>query len=142
MELGAPRHVRHFALGVLATLAGAPAGSITVAVAPFRYASFEWPAPIWERESHQRVIPAYLWGSCTQSRHGEVPPDERFAFRNAVHVADRAAMVARGVDYLAYFRPVQLPGMSAPLPECEAWVREHYGRPDYEDDALVVWRLR
>ena len=125
-----------------ATLADRPPGSITVAVAPFRYASFEWPAPIWERESHQRVVPAYLWGACTQSRHGEVPPDERFAFRNAVHVADRTGMVARGVDYLAYFRPVRLPGMSAPLPECEAWVREHYGPPVYEDAALLAWRLR
>ena len=124
------------------TISAAPRGSITVAVAPFRYASFEWPAPIWERDSHQRVIPAYLWGTCTQGRHGEVPPDARFDFRNAVHLKDRSTLVARGVDYLAYFRPVRLPGMSAPEPECEAWVREHYGPPDYEDDVLSVWRIR
>lgn len=125
-----------------ATMSAAPPGSITVAVAPFRYASFEWPAPIWERESHQRVIPAYLWGTCTQGRHGEVPPDARFDFRNAVYLKDRATLTAHGVDYLAYYLPVQLPGMSAPLPECESWVREHYGPPDYEDGALIVWRIR
>jgi len=124
------------------TLSAAEPGSLTVAVAPFRYASFEWPAPIWERESRQRVIPAYLWGTCTQGRHGEVPENARFALRNAVHLRDRSTLVAHGVDYLAYFRPVTLPGMSSPLPECEAWVREHYGPPDYEDDALVVWRIR
>ena len=124
------------------TLAEAPRGSLTIAVAPFRYASFEWPAPIWERESHQRVVPAYLWGTCTEGRHGEVPPDRRFDFRNAVHLKDRSAMAGRGVDYLAYFRPVTLEGMSPPLPECEGWVREHYGPPDYEDSALLVWRIR
>ena len=125
-----------------ATLAASPPGSLTIAVAPFRYATYEWPAAIWERESRQRVVPAYLWGTCVESRHGEVPPDRRFAFRNAVHLRDRAELARRGIDYLAYFRPKLRPGISAPLPECEAWVREHYGPPDYADDALLVWRIR
>ena len=53
--------------------------------------------------SHQRVIPAYLWGACAEGAPREVPPDARFDFRNAVHLKDRSTLVARGVDYLAYF---------------------------------------
>jgi hypothetical protein len=52
------------------TLASAPAGTLTVAVAPFRYSTYQWFAPLWERASGQRVIPAYLWGTCEASRHG------------------------------------------------------------------------
>jgi hypothetical protein len=125
-----------------ATLASAPAGSLTIAVAPFHYATWEWPAAIWERDSRQRVVPAYLWGACVETRHGEVPPDRRFAFRNAVHLRNPEELVRRRIDYLAYFRPTRLPGMSEPLPACEAWVREHYGPPDYADDVLWVWRIR
>ena len=125
-----------------AGLSSAPAGSLTVAVAPFHYATYDWPAPLWERASRQRVIPAYLWGACAEYGAGEVPPDARFAFRNGVHLKDKPGMVAHGVNYLAYYRPAARPGSMAPRPECEAWVREHYGAPDYEDDTLVVWRLR
>lgn len=125
-----------------ATLASAPPGSLTIAVAPFRYATWEWPAAIWERDSRQRVIPAYLWGACVKTRHGEVPPDRRFAFRNAVHLRDPDELARRGIDYLAYYRPKPLPGMSEPIPECEAWVRERYGPPHYADDVLLAWRVR
>jgi hypothetical protein len=125
-----------------ARLSSASPGSLTVAVAPFDYATYDWPAPLWERASRQRVIPAFLWGACKEYGAGEVPPDARFHFRNGVHLKDKSNIVARGVDYLAYYRPEPRPGNMTPLPQCEAWVREHYGPPDYEDDTLMVWRLR
>lgn len=123
-------------------LASHPPGSVTVAVAPFRYASYEWPAPQWERISHQRVIPAYLWGTCESTRHGEVPDDERFSFDNAVHVRDTASLRDKGVSYLAYYKAPPRPGESAALPKCEAWVREHFGPPAFEDDVLAIWTVR
>ncbi len=123
-------------------LSSAPPGSMTVAVAPFHYATYDWPAPIWERASRQRVIPAYLWGACAEYGAGEIPPDARFDFRNGVHLKNRSEMVSRGINYLAYYRPAARPGSMTPRPQCEVWVREHYGAPYYEDDVLVVWRLR
>jgi hypothetical protein len=125
-----------------AGLSAAPPGSLTVAVAPFHYATYDWPAPLWEKASRQRIIPAFLWGSCSEYGAGEIPPDARFGFRNGVHLNDKSAIVAHGVDYLAYYRPPQPSRIIAPRPQCEPWVREHYGPPDYEDQTLVVWRLR
>jgi hypothetical protein len=125
-----------------ATLSSAPPGTITVAVAPFRYSTYEWPAPLWERESRQRVIPAYLWGTCEATLHGEVPPDARFRFRNAVHVKDRDKLSSAGIDYLAFYKTTAVSGRSAPKPHCESWMREHYGAPHHEDAALVIWKIR
>jgi len=127
------------ASGFWASLASHPRGTLTVAVAPFQYSSYVWPAPVWERESGQRVIPAYLWGTCEPRRYGEVPPGERFRFDNAVHVADAWARLAQPIHYLAYYRgPVE--DVSPPLPHCEAWMRERFGEAFYEDGALVVWK--
>lgn len=125
-----------------ASLANRPPASLTIAVAPFRYATHEWPAPLWERDSHQRVMPAFLWGACEATRHGEVPLDARFQFRNAAHLADRRHLVAQRVDYLAYYLAQPRHGHNPALPHCEAWVRDHYGPPDYADAALLVWRIR
>lgn len=128
------------ASGFWATLASFPPGSITIAVAPFRYSTYEWPAPLWERASGQRVIPAYLWGTCEPTRYGEVPPDERFHFDNAVHVANGWASAARPVQYLAFYRSPAWEGVSAPMPDCEAWLRQRFGTPFHEDEALIVWK--
>ena len=123
-------------------LSSAPPGTITVAVAPFRYATYEWPAPLWERESRQRVIPAYLWGTCEANLPGEVPPDARFRFVNGVHIKDKDRLMSTGIDYLAFYKTIAVPGRSPPKPHCEAWMREHYGAPYHEDAALVVWKIR
>ena len=125
-----------------ASLANEPPGSLRIAAAPFRYATYEWPAPLWERDSHQRVVPAYLWGACETTRHGEVPLDGRFRFRNAAHLKDRSNLLVQRVDYLAYYLTQPRENYSPPLPHCEAWLREHYGPPDYADAALLVWRIR
>lgn len=125
-----------------ASLANEPAGSLRIAVAPFRYATYEWPAPLWERDSHQRVMPAYVWGTCETTRHGEVPLDGRFRFRNAAHLKERSNLLVQRIDYLAYYLTQPREAYSPPLPHCEAWVREHYGPPDYADAALLVWRIR
>ncbi len=118
-------------------LASAPPETITVAVAPFRYATYQWPAPLWERASRQRVIPAFLWGTCEPWLAGEVPPDRRFRFRNAVHVRDEERLAMKGVDYLAYHKIAE-----NPQPDCESWLRKRYGAPHYEDPTFVVWSVR
>ena len=82
-----------------------------------------------------------MWGSCELSRHGETPPDARFDFRNGVHVNNKQVMLSKQVDYLAYYVSKHGKGLSPPLPDCEAWVRAKYGKPDYEDSVLIVWRI-
>jgi hypothetical protein len=124
-------------------LSDAPHNSLTVAVAPFHYATFDWPAARWERTSRQRVVPAYLWGTCVPTRHGETPPDDRFRFKNAAHaIYGKAGMAERGVDYFVY-QFNQTPNEINPLlPQCETWVRERFGKPDFEDKTILVWKLR
>lgn len=128
-----------------ATLAAQPPGSLTIALAPFRFESPAWLGPRWEGASRQWVIPAYLSGSCVDWLYGEVPPDHRFAFRNAVHLADDAALRARGVDVVALHRDGQVldsHGRWRKVPECEAWMRERFGTPAFEDAEVLVWNLR
>jgi hypothetical protein len=125
------------------TLEKFPKASKTVAVAPFHYATFDWPAPLWQQASAQQVIPAFLWGTCVASRHGETPPDERFRFTNAVHASrGKEGMAERGVDYFVY-QINQTPNDINPLlPQCEAWVRARFGTPHFEDKTIIVWKLR
>jgi hypothetical protein len=111
-----------------------PRGTVTVAAAPFNYTTYLWPAPLWEEVSGQRVIPAFLWGSCVGPRHGEIPPDRRFRFRNGVHFGDPASWKSHGVDYIVYLKAVA-------EKDCEAWAREHFGPPTSEDSQLVVWKV-
>jgi Dolichyl-phosphate-mannose-protein mannosyltransferase len=126
------------------SLSSAPAGSITVAVAPFRFESFDWPAPIWESVSLQRVIPGYLSGSCEPLLYGNTPNDARFAFRNAAHMGDADSLKRARVTYLAFFKAVRssLESTDKPyLPQCETWMRNYYGTPYFDDASLVVWKV-
>ena len=75
-----------------ASLASVPPGTLRIAAAPFYFESFSWDAPRWERLGHQTVVPGLLTGLCFDKRWGEVPRDPLFRFRNAVHLADDAAL--------------------------------------------------
>lgn len=137
--------IRKFPLSPFwASLSSAPAGSITVAVAPFRFESFDWPAPVWESVSRQRVIPAFLSGTCEPWLYGNTPNDARFRFRNAVHVGDADSLKRAHVTYLGFFRAVRSSLESADkpyLPQCETWMRNYYGTPYFDDASLVIWKV-
>lgn len=131
------------------SLATAPPDSIRVAVAPFRFESFDWPAPVWEAISKQRVLPAYLTETCEAWLHGNLPrvspSGSRFRFRNAVNVGDLESLRRGQISYLAYFRAARnsLADPQSPyLPHCEAWMRGHLGPPYFDDASLVVWKVR
>ena len=128
-----------------ATLAAQPAGTLRIAAAPFYFESYDWDAPRWERASRQTVIPGFLTGLCVDRRWGEVPQAPEFRFRNAVHLADTAALAEHGIDYVVWqkpYVPLGRPGsMGGETAHCEAALRARFGTPAFEDPHLVAFRL-
>jgi len=130
-----------------ASLASEPRGSVRVAAAPFYFESYDWDAPRWERVSGQTVIPGFLTGLCVDLRGGEVPRTPLYRFANAVHLADASALAAHRIDYVVWQKPFVQMGRGRPEPigrdtaHCETTLRERFGAPAYEDDALIAFRL-
>ncbi len=130
-----------------AGLAARPRGSLRVAVAPFYFESYDWDALRWERASGQSVLPAFLTGYCVEQRWGEVPPDPRFRFDNAVHLADRTQLARRGIDYVVWQKPYMRPrdGQLVPIGGdtafCERELFSTFGTPAYEDAHLIAFRV-
>ena len=118
-----------------------------VAVAPFYFESYDWDAPRWEQESGQTVVPGFLTGLCVEQRWGEVPPDPRYPFRNAVHLGNRDQLVERGIEFVVWQKPyLQMRnGQSVPIGGDTAWceriVASAFGPPVFEDDAIMVFRV-
>ena len=130
------------------TLAAAPRGSVRIAAAPFHYESYNWDAPRWEKISRQWIVPGYLTGLCVAQRYGEVPRAPPFRFTNAVHLADEQALARQGVDLVVWQKPFEhvvrgeRETVGAATAHCDAVLRGKFGPPSYEDDLLVVYRLR
>lgn len=130
-----------------ATLAAEPRGSVRIAVAPFYFESYDWDAPRWERASGQTVVPGYLTGLCMDQRWGEVPPDPRYRFRNAVHLSEAADLAQKGVGYVVWQKPYMRSRDGKPLPIggdtawCERLLFAAFGTPVYEDAALIAFRI-
>ncbi|MBL8517412.1 MAG: glycosyltransferase family 39 protein [Betaproteobacteria bacterium] len=116
-------------------------GSALIAVAPTYWATFAPFGPVWEEWSGQRVIPAFLWGSCEKTRHGEVPDGSVFKLRNAVHLNSIADMERKGVTHVAYYLAHANAELLPRLPHCEVWVRQRFGPPDHEDAHLMLWNF-
>jgi hypothetical protein len=121
-------------------------GTLAVAVAPFPTESVGWDGPRWQRLSRQRILHGFLEPLCADPRPTEVPADDRFRFRNAVHVGDGAELAAHNVDFVAWQKPyryhahgldVQVAGDVA---HCGPALRARFGTPAYEDEWLVVYR--
>ena len=131
-----------------ATLAAAPRGSVRVAVAPFHYESYNWDAPRWEEIAGQWIVPGYLTGLCVAQRYGEVPRAPQFRFANAVHLADEQALARQGIDLVVWQKPFEhvvrgeRETVGAGTAHCDGVLRERFGPPAYEDDLLVVYRVR
>ena len=131
-----------------ARLGERPPGSIAIAVAPFPTESVGWDAPRWQRLSRQRVLSAFLTPLCASPRPNEVPDDTRFAFRNAVHLGDEAALAAHGIDYVGWQKPYRYTahGLDVPVGEdvaqCGGALAARFGDPVYEDAWLAVYAAR
>jgi hypothetical protein len=127
--------------------ASVPVESVRIAVAPFQFESFNWNGASWERISGQRIIPAWLTGSCRNRRFGEMPHEPRFVPRNAVYIADAAELPAKGIAWVVWIRPYTIPvggtgdKIGGDVADCESTLRKTFGTPEYEDSALIAFRL-
>ncbi len=124
-----------------------PIASERISVAPFSFESYNWPGPLWEILSSQRVTPAFLNGFCRQDRAGELPHsnDKRFRFRNAVFLTDAQIFRDHRIDWIVWQKdwPGQKPGWdTTDMAACEAKWRTVFGKPDYEDDFLMAYRVK
>jgi hypothetical protein len=131
-----------------ASLADRPAGSITVAVAPFPTESVGSDAPRWQRLSRQRVLSGFLTLLCASARANEVPDDARFRFRNAVHLGNDAALAAHGIDFVVWQKPYRYVAhgidaqVGVDVAPCATALTARFGLPVYEDEWLTVYRPR
>ena len=77
-----------------------------------------------------------------------MPDDGRFAFRNAVHLADAAALAARHVDYVVWQKPYRYVAngldvpVAADVATCGAAFEPRFGPPEHDDEWLAVYRVR
>ncbi len=128
-------------------IADVPGRDARIAVAPFQYGSFNWNGAAWERISGQRIVPAWLSGSCLARRFGEMPHEPRFVPRNAVYIADAAGLPAKGVAWVVWIRPYTLQwdsnveNVGTDVADCESTLRKTFGAPEYEDSTLIAFRL-
>jgi hypothetical protein len=125
-----------------------PRESLRVAVAPYYFESFSWNGPRWEAVGRQRIVPAYLQGFCAPQRHGEVPRDSKFRFRNAFYLSSLGEEQAVAPDWLVFNRPYAWFEQSATgrrenrrSRTCLQQLEQVLGPPDYEDGVLVAYRL-
>ncbi|HEY2966935.1 MAG TPA: hypothetical protein VGK75_01090 [Casimicrobiaceae bacterium] len=123
-----------------------PPGSLAIAVAPFPTESVGWDAPRWQRLSRQRILHGFLTPLCINPRPTEVPDDERFRFRNAVHVDDDMELVRHRIDFVVWQKPYRYLAhgldiaVGADVEHCGPALRARFGTPAYEDESLVVYR--
>lgn len=128
-------------------LSGLPGDSVKIAATPFSFESHHWDAARWEQVSRQRVMPGFLTGFCDGFWWGEVPAGKGYQFRNAGYLADRGDLIARGFDLLVFQKPVRTAtddegdGFPLTATHCESKIREHYKKPVYEDQWIVVFPL-
>jgi hypothetical protein len=127
--------------------ANVPAESVRIAVAPYQFESFNWNGARWERVSGQRIVPAWLSGSCRIRRFGEMPHEPRFVPRNAVYIADADKLPAKGIAWVVWIRPYTIPSdatrdrIGDDVADCEATLRATFGTPAYEDGVLVAFKM-
>lgn len=114
-----------------------------ITVAPWYFESYNWDAPIWEKISHQFILPGYLTGLCIEQRPGEVPNNKQFKFKNVSYLADKSDLTQREIDFIVYQKSFRL-NFNNPyskLDDCINTLKNNYGQPFFEDELIVVYKL-
>jgi hypothetical protein len=128
-------------------LARAPAGSLTVVVAPWRLESHFDPH-VWYQAAHrQNVRIGLLTPLCGKRDFGEYAESERgMRLANATHVEALLRGDPRGADFLVvHLRPWSTPpGQDVPWPDlaqCLPAIERALGAPVYRDEEILAFAL-
>jgi len=129
-------------------LARAPAGSLTVAVAPWRLESHLNPHVWYQAVHRQNVRIGMLTPLCGKRDFGEYAEGEHgLRLANVAHVEALLRGQARGADFLVvHLRPWSTPpGQDVPWPDlaqCLPDIESALGAPIYRDDEIVAFALK
>lgn len=129
-------------------LAKLPAGSVRVAVAGHQLESYTMPDVLWLREHSQILINGQRQGLCGQPPfYGEIGGMRArdgvgYRLRNAVDLADQAAVDRMGIDFVAFNRVQAGQEDKLDLAGCIESFRKLYGEPAYSDEHVVAFDLR
>jgi hypothetical protein len=106
------------------------------------------PFPYYQRIHRHRMMVG-LAAPMNPDQPGGLPwPDERFHFRNFVHLADIAGLRERSVDAVILHRDLAREfrtGKAEQLPSMEPWIElyeRELGPPTFEDEYVVVFEVR
>jgi hypothetical protein len=128
-------------------LARAPAGSLTVVVAPWRLESHLNPHVWYQAVHRQNVRIGLLTPLCGRRDFGEYPEGERgMSLTNMAHVPAILRGQVRGGDFLVvHLRPWSTPpGQEVPWPDlsqCLPDIERALGAPVYRDDDIVAFAI-
>jgi len=84
---------------------------------------------------------------CVDQRSGELPADRVFAFSNAVHLADERSLAQKRIDYVVWQKPYARDNagrrqtVGDDTAACEGVLRTRFGKPAFEDAALIAFRV-
>jgi hypothetical protein len=127
-------------------LAVQPKESLTLVEAPWYY---HWHSYAYYQRLHrQRVIVGGVDRGVRSVRVGEVPLDERFAFRNIVNVGDYATLARRQIDYVIFHTNLVAENRTVfqdAFLDMSDWIAEYsilFGPPTYRDSWIVVFDVR
>ncbi|MBE9549948.1 MAG: glycosyltransferase family 39 protein [Proteobacteria bacterium] len=128
-------------------LAGMPVDSLKIAASPFYFESYNWDAPRWEHISHQRIMPGFLNGFCSEMRWGEVPAGRGFNFNNAAFTGNMEDLLGKEFDLVVYQKPHSFTTAQGTVElgketsNCGKILADSLPAPVYEDDLLVAYPL-
>ncbi|MGD9021939.1 MAG: hypothetical protein PVF46_09080, partial [Lysobacterales bacterium] len=148
------RYAQHYSLAdtdvpaFYRQMARMPAGSVTLAVAPW-YMEWHWNAwHLYQQVHRQRIIAGFISGLCVEDTYGEFPPgQDGLEFDNVVHLSQLAEQPTPVADYLVFetntpFQPAQRARPDLDLGECERRIGGRFGPPLVDDGTVLAWKLR
>jgi hypothetical protein len=83
-------------------LAAQPGASLTLVESPWFYSLWNSLLPFYEGIHRQHTLVGMSGGACTEGHWGEVPPDSGLRLPGLVRLADREALLRRGVDFVVF----------------------------------------
>ena len=127
-------------------LAGFDKGKVTLLEAPWHYNDNIFAYYQWLHRQHMYI--GFVGDLEGTFRAGEVPVnDSRFKFRNFIHVSDFSQTEKKGVDFVIFHKDLEkerLSNIPVYVTDVSNWIkmyRERYGKPEYEDSFVVVFRI-